>query len=234
VAQPFSICGYTILAELGRGTTGIVYKARHGILKPDRLVALKIPSLGPPSEQPKRLASFHREFHALAMLTHEPDPAFPTLFDVGHDNAGEHYLAREFVDGSTLERRATGGALGLREGIRILATVAGAVRELHDRGIAHRNLQPSNVLVGRDGTAKLIGFGLVWALAGSDKLPPGLSGESAEVDVRALRKMLSWLCATLRLPVPASLAAIRQFVSAPGAAPFEEALRSYLQGGKTA
>jgi serine/threonine protein kinase len=123
------VCGYEILAELGRGTTGIVYTARHPVVKPDRLLALKMPSLGSAPEVASRLAGYQNEWNALRVLTWEPDPAIPTLYNVGCDFAGQNnYYVREFVEGSTLEQLVASGAVGLRDGIRVLSTVAGAVQ----------------------------------------------------------------------------------------------------------
>ena len=230
MTQSTLFCGYEILSELGRGTTGIVYKARHPVVTPDRLLALKIPSIGSGPEARSRLAWYHNEWNALRVLTLEPDPAIPTLYDVGCDAAwqNDHYV-REFVDGSTLEHLVTTGAIGLREGISVLATIAGAVQRMHARWIAHRNLRPSKVLVRGDGAAKLIGFGYVWPLAGADGLPAGMSGVSAEVDVLAMQRMLAWLCATLRQPVPEPLEAPQQPGAIPSPGRFAEALGSFLQ-----
>ena len=117
----------------------------------------------------------------------------------------------------------------MHTGISILATVAEAVAVVHAKGAAHRNLHPSNVLVTAGGAPKLIGFGLVEALAGSNGLPPGVPGVPAEVDGRALQQMLDWLCATLRQPIPAPLEAIRHPSSIPSAVRFADALNSYLR-----
>jgi len=177
------------------------------------------------------MARYHNEWNALRVLTWEPDPAIPTLYDVGCDAAWQnHYYVRELVDGSTLEQLVASGAVSLREGIRALSAIAGAVQRMHGRGIAHRNLRGPNVLVRADGTAKLIGFGHVWPLAGADGLPPGMSGVSAEVDVLVLLELLSWLCAALRQPVPEPLEAVRQSGPARSLGRFAEALGSYLQG----
>jgi len=230
VTQPAFVCGYEILAELGRGTTGTVYKARHPVVKPDRLLALKTPSLGSAPEAARRLARWQNEWNALRVLTWEPDPAIPTLYDVGCDFAGQNnYYVREFVDGSTLEQLVVSGAVGLREAIRVLSTIGGAVQRMHVRGIAHRNLRKSNVLVRTDDSPKLIGFGHVWPLAGTDGLPPGVSGVPAEVDVLALQELLAWLCATLRQPLPEPLEGVRQPGSVPSAGQFAMTLGCYLQ-----
>ena len=228
MTQPASVDGYEILAVLGRGTTGLVYKARHPI-KPDRLVAVKMPLLGSGSESHRQLARHNNEWNALGILTWEPDPVLPTFYDAGYGVLGEPFYAREFMDGCALEQLVATGALSLREGIRILATIAGAVQRMHDRQIAHRNLRPARILVGADGTPKLIGFGHVGPLAGADRLPPGMSGVSAEMDVRALQAMLAWLCATLRQPVPAPLEAVREPGAVPSPGRLADALGSYLQ-----
>jgi serine/threonine protein kinase len=226
VIQPAVVCGYEILAELGRGT-GVVYKARHQFVNPDRLVALKMPRLGSTASG---LACFQNEWNALRALTWEPDPAIPTLYDVGCDFAGQNnYYVRELVEGSTLEQLVASGAVGLREGIRVLSTIAGAVQRMHGLWIAHCSLRASNVLVRTDGTPKLIGFGHVWPLAGADVVPQGTLGVSADVDVVALQEILAWLCAALREPIPARLGAVRQPSSVPSPARLAEALDSYLQ-----
>jgi serine/threonine protein kinase len=219
---------YELLLELGRGTTGVVYKAREDIL--NRVVALKMPLLASPSEAQVRVARFHREARVLARLTSTPDPNFPELHLVG-EYQGQPFYVREFVEGNTLEQMARAGSLTLRQGITVLAAVARAIARIHAQGIAHRNLHPANVLIAVDGTPKLIGFGQVGFLAGSDMLPPGESGASAEVEVRWLQELLRWLCVALQQPVPAGL----EWVMAPGSATtasaFAEDLSSYLKGG---
>jgi serine/threonine protein kinase len=224
------MCGYEILGELGRGTSGVVYRARCPFVRPDRLLALKVPSFEPVSEANLRLTRYRRESYVLAWLSQEADPALPALYEIGVNADGQQqHIAREFIDGRTLEQLALAGALGVREGIGILAAIAGVVQRVHGRGFAHRNLQPSNVLVDTRGAPKLIGFGLADLLAGSDKLPAGVEGESADVDVRALQRMLGWLCATLRHRVPLPLESVRQPGSVQSLASFERALHSYLQ-----
>jgi serine/threonine-protein kinase len=213
---------YEILAELGRGTTGIVLKARAD-MPINRVRALKVLLLAPAADASLRVARFHREAEVLANLTGDPDPDFPTLYEAGEHN-GQFYLVREFVEGNTLEYQARAGLLSLREGIAILASVGGAVRRVHDRGIAHRNLHPSNVLIAADGTPKLSGFGLVGLLEGSERLPPGSPGTPAAVDVQALQRMLGWLCSALNQPKPAWLQAIEQDESLRTPAAFVEAL----------
>ncbi len=230
MTHPASVGPYEILAELGSGTTGIVNKACH-VAMPDRIVALKVPRLGPGSEARWRANCYQMEWQLLACLTHKHDPRFATLYDVGIGKQEHpvHHYTREYIDGVTLEQLATTKTMTLRSGISILATVAKAVTVVHARDYAHRNLHPSNVLVPVSGEPKLIGFGLVWILAGSNLLPPGVPGVSAEVDVRALQHMLDWLCATLGQPIPAPLEALRRSCAIPCVARLADALDNYLQ-----
>jgi serine/threonine-protein kinase len=235
MTQPVSLAGYEILGELGRGTTGIIYQARHPI-KPDRLVALKTPRFLPKSEDSAerwRPTCFRLEGQLLALLTREPDPHFTTLYDiVAGFGLPEHplgFYAREYVDGSTLEQLATADSLTLRTGISIVATVAKAVSLVHAQGFAHRNLHPSNVLVPASSMPKLIGLGLSWLLAGSKLLPPGVPGVPAEVDVQALLNMLDWLCTTLRQLIPAPLHTMYHPASIPSLDRFTDMLNNYLQ-----
>jgi serine/threonine protein kinase len=167
----------------------------------------------------------------LAILTGRPDAPFTTLYEIVGEVPGHPIglYAREFVDGTTLEELVTAGSVDLRSGIRILATVAEAVSLVHDQGLAHSNLDPSNVLVTASAKPKLIGFGHTWFLAGSDQLPTGVPGVPVDLDVRALRRMLDWLCARLREPIPTPLEEIRQPGSISSSERFAHALKSYLQ-----
>jgi serine/threonine protein kinase len=129
--------------------------------------------------------------------------------------------------GDTLEHLATARALGLREGVAFLAAIGGAVHRVHQRGFAHRNLHPSNVLIGPGDAPILIGFGLVGLLEGSALLPPGRTGVSAEVDVLALHGVLSWLYSTLGKTVPASVESMRRAGSLSSPAAFAYALEKW-------
>lgn len=198
--QPVSVpINFEILAELGRGTTGIVCKARDTVLH--RIVAIKtLPSDAGTSGSTAR-GYFQREAQVLASLTSMPDPNIPSLHLVGEFQNHPFYV-REFIEGNTFEDLATTKALTVRSGSAILAAIARAVQRVHDRGFAHRNLHPSNILVGADLTPKLIGFGSAGPLVGSDRLPPGMSGVPVEVDVQALKELVGWLGTALGQPMP--------------------------------
>jgi serine/threonine protein kinase len=225
-----TIAGYTLLAPLGQGTTGTVYKAQHQHININRIVALKTPFRKPDSERSMREERFFREAQALARLTFLQDVNLPTLYDVGGD-LDRFYYARELVVGNTLEFLATRSSVNLRKGVQILQTVANVVQRVHACGLAHRNLHPANVLIAEGETPKLIGFGLVGLLEGSDLLPPGRPGVPVAVDVRALQGMLGWLCAKQGQPIPASLEEVQRTGSVASPAVFAGALESYLQHG---
>ncbi len=212
---------YEIIRELGRGTTGTVYEARHTPL--NRRVALKIPVV-PEVERSVKAQRFRRECEALAYLTSGPSRNIPPLQVVAESSDGRLHRVREVVEGSTLERLVADGSIDLRVGLSVLAEVARVVERVHGQGFAHRNLSPANVLVARDGTPWLIGFGRVGLLVGAPMLPSEAAGTPAEVDVRGLQDLLRWLCAALRQPVPDSLD--RTPVLTAGA--FGEAVASHL------
>jgi serine/threonine protein kinase len=217
---------YEIVRELGRGTTGTVYEARHTRL--NRQVALKVPDLTPESERSARVQRFLQECRALAYLTVGPDCGIPRLYAVTWYPAGHPFCARELVAGRSLEQLATAGSLDRRGGLMVVAQAARVVHWVHEQGFAHRNLTPDNVLLAGDGTQWLIGFGRVGLLAGSPLLPAEAAGTPAEVDVRGLQELLRWLCAALRQPLPAGLRRAIDPGAVPTAGAFGEAVASYL------
>jgi serine/threonine protein kinase len=194
---------YEIVRELGRGTTGTVYEARHTRL--NRRYALKVPALLPDAEGHVKVQRFFRECQALAHLTGGPDCNIPRLCVVAENAAGQPYSLRDLVDGSTLEQRVSDLSIDLRSGLAVVAEVARVVQWVHGQGFAHRNLSGANVLVAMDGTPWLVGFGRVGLLVGSPMLPAGAAGTPAEVDVRGLQDLLRWLCGALRNALPAGL-----------------------------
>jgi len=204
---PFRALGREFLAELGRGTTGVVYKVMD--VRLGRITAVKTVLPYAAEERAAQSARFRREAQILASFNHARHPSIVPVFEVG-ECEGQAYLSREFVDGNTLEELVTAGSINLRERIHLLATVAKTVAEVHDRGFVHRNLRPANILVGHGNIAKLIGFGLVGVRAGSPRLPPGKSGDSAERDTWALCGMLDWLCTELQEPLSSQLEAVRR------------------------
>jgi Tol biopolymer transport system component len=144
---------YEILAPLGAGGMGEVYRARD--TKLDRDVAVKVL----PAElagNPEALARFEREARAVAQLSH---PHILAIHDFGR--YGETaYAVMELLEGETLRARLAHGALGARKAVELAAQIAAALAAAHEKGIVHRDLKPDNVFVTREGRAKLLDFGL--------------------------------------------------------------------------
>jgi serine/threonine protein kinase len=138
---------------VGRGSMGIVYRARQPDLERD--VALKM--LAPLRAADPGLAErFLREAQALARLNH---PNIVAVYGCGRA-AGSVYLVMEFVDGETLRDRLRAGPLAPAEALRLVPLLCDALQYAHDHGIVHRDIKPENILLGRDGTLKIADFGL--------------------------------------------------------------------------
>ncbi len=152
---------YEILAPLGAGGMGEVYRARDTRLGRD--VALKVlpEALAKDSG---RMARFEREAQILASLNH---PNIAAIYGL-EESGGVRALVTELVEGPTLEdkiRAAHGtGALQLDEALPIAKQIAEALEAAHERGIIHRDLKPSNVKVTPEGTVKVLDFGLAKGL----------------------------------------------------------------------
>jgi serine/threonine protein kinase len=133
---------YEIVAPLGAGGMGEVYRARD--TKLDRAVAIKIL---PESfaHDPERLARFAREAKTLAALNH-PNIAIVHGFE---DNNGIKALVMELVDGPTLADRIAQGRLPLDEALPIAKQIAEALEAAHEQGIVHRDLKPANIKLRR-------------------------------------------------------------------------------------
>jgi WD40 repeat protein len=140
------VAGYAVLAELGRGGMGVVYKARHLQLK--RLVALKMILAGDSAGAGQR-ARFSREAEAVARLQH---PNIVQIYEIG-EQGGRAYLALELLQGSSLERVLDGTPQPPPGAARLVETLARAIHYAHERGVVHRDLKPANVLFSGEGRA---------------------------------------------------------------------------------
>ncbi len=143
---------YEILAPLGAGGMGEVYRARDTRL--DRIVALKtLPEEW--SRDPERRDRFAREAKAISALTH---PHICTLYDVG-DHNGIQFLVMELLEGRPLAAQLKSGPLPIADVLAYATQIAGALEKAHRSGIVHRDLKPANVMLTASG-AKLLDFGL--------------------------------------------------------------------------
>jgi serine/threonine protein kinase/Tol biopolymer transport system component len=144
---------YEILAPIGAGGMGEVYKSRD--TKLGREVAVKVLPAAL-ERDPERLARFEREAKVLASLNH---PNIAQIYGI-EDRA----IVMELVDGPTLADRIGSGAIPLEEALKIAAQIAEALEAAHEKGVVHRDLKPANVKVRDDGTVKVLDFGLATAV----------------------------------------------------------------------
>jgi eukaryotic-like serine/threonine-protein kinase len=148
---------YEIVAPLGAGGMGEVYRARDSKLGRD--VALKmLPDVF--ARDAQRMARFRREAQVLASLNH---PNIATIHGL-EEADGKHALVMELVEGPTLAERIAHGPIPLDEALPIAKQIADGLEYAHERGIIHRDLKPANVKVRPDGTVKILDFGLAKAL----------------------------------------------------------------------
>lgn len=145
---------YDIVALLGAGGMGEVYRARDSRPALSRDVAIKVLSSAAPDDDSRR--RFEHEARATGALNH---PNILAIYDVGvHD--GTLYLVEEFIDGITLREELTRGSLSMRRALDYARAIAQGLAAAHARGIVHRDLKPENVMVTADGRVKLLDFGL--------------------------------------------------------------------------
>ena len=160
---------YEILAPLGAGGMGEVYKARDTRL--ERTVAIKVlPDTL--AADPERIARFEREAKTLAVLNH---PNIAHIHGLEESN-GIQGLVMELVEGPTLaDRIAQGGPLPLDEALAIAKQIAEALEAAHEQGIIHRDLKPANIKVRDDVTVTVLDFGLAKALESTTTSSPNVT-----------------------------------------------------------
>jgi Tol biopolymer transport system component len=153
LAQGTKLGPYEIVAQVGAGAMGEVYRARDGRLA--REVAVKVLS-GAFTRDPDRIRRFELEARAAGVLNH---PNVLGIYDLGtHD--GAPYLVAELLEGQTLRERLAAGALPPRKSIEYALQIAHGLAAAHEKGIVHRDLKPENVFVTKDGRVKILDFGL--------------------------------------------------------------------------
>lgn len=165
---------YEILATIGKGGMGEVYRARDAKLERDVAIKVLPDEL---AENENRLARFQREAKAIAALNH---PNIVTAYSV-EDADDVHFITMELVEGKTLAQLLPTRGFALDKFFDIAIPLADAVAAAHGRGIVHRDLKPSNVMVTDDGRLKVLDFGLA-------KPTGGLSGVDVGSDLATAAK----------------------------------------------
>ena len=166
MVMPKTIGRYEILEEVGRGSMGVVYRARDPRI--GRTVALKTIAfsfpLGP-GEEEEFLQRFYHEAQVAGRLNH---PNIVTIYDVGEKGAGgDAYIAMEFVTGTNLhELLAGGGRLPLLQVADVMEKLAQALDFAHENGVVHRDIKPANILLTESGQPKVLDFGIARLAAG--------------------------------------------------------------------
>jgi Tol biopolymer transport system component len=163
------IGAYEVIAKLGEGGMGEVYRGRDAKLGRD--VALKVLPAAFASDA-ERLARLEREARTLAALNHPNIAQIYGLQEATSSGAPVTALVMELVAGDDLARRLSRGAMPLDEVIPVAKQIADALDAAHEQGIIHRDLKPANIKVRADGTVKVLDFGLAKGVAGSDADAP--------------------------------------------------------------
>src|SRR5688572_5235323 len=184
---------YEILAAVGAGGMGQVYKARDDRLARD--VAIKVlPAHSTDSIRARE--RFKREAQAVAALQH---PNICTIYDVGETADGRVFIVMELLQGETLQQRIAHGPLDQRVILEIGTALADALQAAHSAGIVHRDIKPANILLTSHGP-KILDFGLVKA---DPRVAPG--DGAAELETRSLLTDAGSIVGTLAYMSPEQL-----------------------------
>src|SRR5438093_12454368 len=162
---------YEIRSKIGEGGMGQVYLALD--TKLDRQVALKILPIELANNQ-ERMRRFAQEAKAAAALNH---PNIAHIYEIG-ESGGVNFIAMEFIDGQTLRRLMHDGQNDLSKLLRYLQHAAEGLAKAHAAGIVHRDLKPDNIMITRDGHAKILDFGLAKLI--EPQQSSATSGEASE------------------------------------------------------
>lgn len=174
---------YEVLAPLGAGGMGEVYRARDTRL--DREVAIKVLPESFASDN-DRLRRFELEARAIAALNH---PNILGVYDIGQHQASP-YMVSELLDGETLREKMQEGPIPQRRAIEYASQIAEALAAAHEKGVVHRDLKPENVFVTKDGRVKVLDFGLAkLARVEAGRTEPG-EGATATVAVQTMPGMV--------------------------------------------
>ncbi|HEY6465515.1 MAG TPA: protein kinase, partial [Candidatus Acidoferrales bacterium] len=172
---------YEIVAEIGQGAMGIVYKARDPLI--GRLVALKTITSGL-SGKPELLERFYQEARSAGALQH---PNIVTIFELGKEG-DIPFIAMEFLEGDSLEKIVhRRDELPLSKKIGFMAQICSALDYAHKHGVIHRDIKPGNIMLTKDGTVKVVDFGIA-RLVDTSKTQTGLMiGTPAYMSPQLLR-----------------------------------------------
>jgi serine/threonine protein kinase len=167
--KPPRIPGYKISGVLGEGGMGRVYAGEQ--VKLGRRVAIKSFSLEGSQERTRPLYErFLAEARVLAQI--EGHENIVQIYDLAEDDEGRDYIVMERVDGQTLDDAAR-QALSLAQKVRIIADAARALGHAHERGVIHRDVKPSNIMIARRGQVKIVDFGIARAAGAERKTRAG-------------------------------------------------------------
>ena len=145
---------YEVTAVIGRGGMGVVYKAMDRRM--NRLVAIKMVT-GAFAENEEQLKRFYREARSTGMLQH---PGIVIVHDLG-DEEGNPYLVMEYLEGAPLNKLMDRGVeFTTTEKLDLIMHVCNALHYAHGRGVVHRDIKPANIMVLRDGSVKIVDFGI--------------------------------------------------------------------------
>ncbi|HJR53190.1 MAG TPA: protein kinase [Gemmatimonadota bacterium] len=171
---------YRILSFIRSGGMGAVYRAYDTAL--ERHVALKfLPPLSTRLDDEERLL---REARSAAALEH---PNVCTIHEIGQTDDGRPFIAMALYEGETLKQKLRGGPLSSGEAVQVAIQIARGLEAAHARGILHRDVKPGNVIVGLDGTTRLLDFGLAMVMDGTIAQSKGTPGTVAYMSPEQVR-----------------------------------------------
>jgi serine/threonine-protein kinase len=177
---------YEIVAPLGAGGMGEVYRARDTRL--GREVALKVLPAEAQSDETAR-SRMVREARLAAKLNH---PNICTIHEVG-ETEGQAYIAMELVEGQPLSERLAGGRVRVEEAVRLGGQMAEALAHAHEHGVVHRDFKSGNVVVTPDGRAKVLDFGLARQLVGAELDAATTVSQASLTDAGAVAGTLAYM-----------------------------------------
>jgi tRNA A-37 threonylcarbamoyl transferase component Bud32/tetratricopeptide (TPR) repeat protein len=163
---PQQIGRYQIIAKIGQGAMGEVYRAHDPVLNRD--VAVKTIAAGRGEDETLR-KRFQREAQSAANLSH---PNIVTVFELG-EHADQLFMAMELLEGSDLKQAIQHGDLSLPQKLEVLEKICEGLAFAHSKNIVHRDLKPANIHLGKDGSVKVMDFGLA-RFGGSDMTRTGM------------------------------------------------------------